>query len=178
MTDAADQPVVLFLDVDGTLLPFQPRLGDPRSPAFTADAGPSAPANPLLVRLDPRQGTRLLALGCDLVWATSWMDEANEIISPRLGLPMLPIVPWTDGDEGAVIGRLHGKTRDLVSWAAGRAFVWVDDEITEADRTWVSGHHPGDALLHGVDGGLGLNDADFAIIERWLEVRSPGRTYA
>ena len=35
------------------------------------------------------QGPRLTALGCDLVWATTWMAEANESIAPRIGLPSL-----------------------------------------------------------------------------------------
>jgi hypothetical protein len=35
-----------------------------------------------------------------------------------------------------------------VAWADGRPFVWVDDEITDADRNWASTHHPAPALLH------------------------------
>jgi hypothetical protein len=38
-----------------------------------------------------------------------------------------------------------------VTWAAGRPFAWVDDEITDADRDWVSAHHGGRALLHRVE---------------------------
>jgi hypothetical protein len=55
--------------------------------AVAADvAGPaSASGNPLIDRLDPADGRRLLALGCHLVWATSWMSDANEVIGPRLG---------------------------------------------------------------------------------------------
>ncbi|MEU9895121.1 hypothetical protein ACIBCS_03055 [Streptomyces phaeochromogenes] len=32
----------------------------------------------------------LMALPCELVWATTWMAEANETVAPRLGLPELP----------------------------------------------------------------------------------------
>jgi hypothetical protein len=163
---------VLFLDVDGTLIPFQRRVGHDRSTMIADGAGPSTPtANPLLSRLDPAHGPRLVALGCQLVWATSWTDEANEEISPRLGLPMLPVVPWSDGAQDAVTGRLHWKTRELVTWAAGRTFVWVDDEITEADRVWVAARHPGDALLQRIEASVGLTDSDFTAIERWLELR-------
>lgn len=83
-------------------------------------------ANPLLVRLDPEHGRRLAALPCDLVWATTWMAKANEVLAPRLGLPQLPVVDWLD-DEGDS-GRPHWKTRSHVQWAAGRRFVWADDE--------------------------------------------------
>jgi hypothetical protein len=63
---------------------------------------------------------------------------------------------------------VHWKTRGLVKWAAGRSFVWVDDEIADADRTWVSEHHRGQALLHRVDPRCGLADSDFIVIADWL----------
>jgi hypothetical protein len=128
-------------------------------------AGPAVDANPLLARLNPGHGRRLLALPCDLAWATTWVDEANEVLAPLLGLPVLPVVGWSDADDD---GRLHWKTRDLVAWAAGRPFVWVDDEISSADRAWVSWHHDEAALLHRVNPGLGMTDDDFRVIGDWL----------
>jgi hypothetical protein len=146
---------LLFLDVDGTLLPFAGagrQMGDD--------------ANPLLAGLDPEHGRRLAELPCDLVWATTWMAEANEVLAPRLGLPQLPVVDWPDDDDDS--SRLHWKTRRLVEWAAGRRFVWVDDEITSADRTWVATNHSAPALLHRVDPRRGLTDVDYAAIAEWL----------
>ncbi|GIF00010.1 hypothetical protein [Actinoplanes rishiriensis] len=90
-------------------------------------------------RLDPADGRRLLSLGCDLVWATTWMADANEIVAPRLGLPQLPIVPFSDDDEPE--RGLHWKTRGLTAWAGSRPFVWLDDEVTDADRRWIRAHH-------------------------------------
>jgi antitoxin (DNA-binding transcriptional repressor) of toxin-antitoxin stability system len=52
--------------------------------------------NPQLARLKPEHGAKLLVLGCELVWATSWGDEANDEISPRLNVPTLAIVDWQD----------------------------------------------------------------------------------
>lgn len=49
-----------------------------------------------------------------------------------------------------------------------RSFVWIDDEITDADRARVSAHHRGRALLHRVDPGQGITDADFDILDEWL----------
>ncbi|MEV7413263.1 hypothetical protein AB0O04_36230, partial [Streptomyces althioticus] len=72
MTAAAERPL-LFLDVDGPLIPF----GAPHPPPPTA---PADHGNPLLARLDPTLGARLLALRCSLVWATTWMEEANEVV--------------------------------------------------------------------------------------------------
>jgi hypothetical protein len=53
-------PVLLFLDVDGTLLPFATPAGPPATPD----------GNPLLDGLNPDHGPLLLALRSDLVWGT------------------------------------------------------------------------------------------------------------
>jgi hypothetical protein len=165
MPDRAARPL-LFLDVDGTLIPFGASQSASSAPEYEVREG----VNPLLSRLDARHGTRLSALPCDLVWATAWMDDANDEIAPLLGLPALPVVDWPDSDED---GPLHWKTRVLVAWADGRPFVWVDDEITDVDRAWVSAHHDGPALLYCVDPGQGLTDNDLAVIDDWLATCQP-----
>jgi hypothetical protein len=157
---AADRTLI-FIDVDGPLIPFRPRASERRR------AAPHPDSHPLLHRLDPDDGRRLLALGCELVWATTWLSDANEAISPRLGLPELPVVTWSDEADEPPAG-LHWKTMLLVEWAAGRPFIWLDDEITDRDRWWVDEAHPGRALLHRVDPGTGLTETDFAALHRWL----------
>ncbi|KAB1140619.1 hypothetical protein F7R91_35410 [Streptomyces luteolifulvus] len=157
--------MLLFLDVDGTLLPFG---ADRPYPLYEAPATASAGSaeHPLLARIDPALGPRLAALGCALVWATTWMDDANAYVAPWLGLPPLPLVDWPDEDEPP--GGLHWKTRPLVDWAAGRPFIWLDDEITGRDQAFTQAHHPGRALLHRVDHRLGLTERDFGVLEAWL----------
>ncbi|MFF5650097.1 hypothetical protein ACFY8N_16895 [Streptomyces collinus] len=172
MTSAAERPL-LFLDVDGPLIPF----GSPsvQSPSVTAGS-PTCPdrANPLLERLAPGLGPRLLALGCQLVWATTWMEEANEVVSPLVGLPRLPVLEWPDpcADKGP--HGLHWKTGHIVEWAGGRPFIWVDDEIGAMDHLWVEASHPGPALLHRVDPARGLVDADITGLADWLRPVMPG----
>lgn len=155
---------LLFLDVDGPVLPFAERSlsNDPCDDVVDLQ----------LARLDRSLGAQLAVLPCRLVWATAWEEDANTEIAPRLGLPELPVVLWPESSdvrerEDAWFG-LHWKTRTLVECAAGSDFAWVDDEITEADREWVSEHHPGRALLHHVDSSRGLADEDFAALDKWL----------
>ncbi|GAA3265195.1 hypothetical protein Dvina_16480 [Dactylosporangium vinaceum] len=152
---------LLFLDVDGPLIPLHGRAAaaDPAAASAAEHHG-----NPLLARLDPADGPRLLSLGCDLVWATTWADDANAVLGPLLHLPPLPTVAWTGAGDA---GPEHWKTRNLVAWAAGRPFVWVDDEIGPADRSWVARHHSAPALLHRVMGRTGLTEADFDAIRDW-----------
>ncbi|MFJ9521200.1 HAD domain-containing protein [Kitasatospora sp. NPDC101801] len=164
---------LLFLDVDGPVIPF----GADRPegyPRYDTPGRRPPGDNPLLARADPALGPRLLALPCELVWATTWMAEANECVASWLGLPELPVVSWPEPSEEEPAG-LHWKTATLVERAAGRPFVWVDDELTDADRAWVAARHPGPALLHRVDARCGLTTADFVAVDAWLR-SGGGRT--
>lgn len=167
MADSVLRPL-LFLDVDGPLIPFgsTPR---PHPTYRTSSQPPGDDSNPLLDRIDPAHGPRLAALGCELVWATTWMTDANDSVSPRLGLPDLPVVIWPDTTDDDERSGLHWKTRALVDWAAGRPFIWVDDELTEVDRAWVKSSHRGRALLHAVDARIGLGESDYLALRRWLD---------
>jgi hypothetical protein len=157
---------LLFLDVDGTLIPY-----DGSTLAEPADVWAMRPeqANPNLGRINLALGPRLLALPAELMWATGWLHEANDVISPLLGLPRLPVVELGEPEiDVADHYHINWKTETLVEVAAGRPFVWIDDEITGVDRTWVADNHPGSALLFRIDAHFGLAEADLAAVERWL----------
>ncbi|MFK4070855.1 HAD domain-containing protein [Streptomyces sp. NPDC029674] len=169
MTGPVQLPL-LFLDVDGPLIPF----GAEPQQYPTYELGPhlrGVNASPLLTRINPQHGAKLAALPCEVVWATTWMDEANECIAPLLGLQQLAVVAWpepSDADDQDARDGLHWKTRALVDWAAGRPFVWVDDEVTGTDRAWIAARHGDRALVHRVDARLGLTDGDYATLAAWL----------
>ncbi|MDH6131067.1 hypothetical protein P3T37_000434 [Kitasatospora sp. MAA4] len=186
------QRPLLLLDVDGPLNPYAAkpqrrpagyrthRLLTPRWVAaeqrrLAAWDIPESRPRPLRVWLNPDHGPALAALPFDLVWATTWEEEANAYVSPVLGLPELPFIAWSvprPTPEGGVFW----KTPEIVAWAAGRPFAWVDDEIGEPDRAWVRDHHPGPALLHRVDPKLGLLPEDFAVLRRFAEDLAPDGT--
>ncbi|MFH9436030.1 HAD domain-containing protein [Streptomyces rochei] len=170
MTSSSERPL-LFLDVDGPLIPFGSSTDQEEiaaAPSTTVDQG-----NPLLARLVPGIGARLTALHCQLVWATTWMEEANEVVAPRIGLPKLPVLDWPDADAEGTSRGLHWKTRPMIEWATGRPFIWVDDEISAMDRLWVDASHPGPSLLHQVEPAKGLSDTDFRVLAGWLDAVAP-----
>jgi hypothetical protein len=108
-----EQVPLLFVDVDGPLLPFGGKPSDHHA------GGPV----PHLAKLRPEAGRRLAALPCSLVWATTWLDDASTEVGSRIGLPVLPVVTWpeptpADEREDQWFG-LCWKTRTLVSWAGG-----------------------------------------------------------
>lgn len=156
---------LLFLNVDGTLLPLDG--SKPLDDASDWDEWQET-GNPLLTRVERAHGPRLLALGCELIWATAWMEDANEVIAPLLGLPPLPVAALPDRRPDGLPDGLHWKTRVLVELANGRPFVWLDDELTVSDEAWVTNNHPGAALLHRVDPGRGLSEGDLAFVGAWL----------
>lgn len=109
------------------------------------------------------------------MWASTWADEANEAVAPRIGLPRLPVVEWLDVSTEEGPRGLHWKTRDLVEWAGHRPFIWIDDEISAMDRLWAATQHQGPSLLHRVDPRDGLTDDDFAVLADWLRTTVPNR---
>ncbi|MEV6769659.1 HAD domain-containing protein [Nocardia sp. NPDC051030] len=173
MRERLRRPLV-FLDVDGPLIPFGGAVGQRAgSPLRDGRDG----SNPLAARLNPTMGPLLSTLQCELVWATTWTHDANRYISPILGLPDLTVIEWPDSQDDRIDAwfGLHWKTRTLVEWAEGRSFIWIDDEIGDGDEEWVSAHHGGRALLHRVDPREGLQLSDFDIFTAWLGTSAEAR---
>ncbi|WP_326565878.1 hypothetical protein VSH64_28890 [Amycolatopsis rhabdoformis] len=158
---------LLFLDVDGPLNPYAAKperrphgyvtLRVPRGD----EGGLTSRRRPLRVWLNPEQGRILLQLGFELCWATTWMDDANRLLAPVLGLPELPFVDFGDALLQERPDGVHWKTGPLVEYADGRPFAWVDDEQSDLDQAYVTAHHRGPGLLHHVNPRIGLRENDF-----------------
>ncbi|MFE7462327.1 hypothetical protein ACWFMI_24935 [Nocardiopsis terrae] len=127
------------------------------------------------VALNPAHGPALLDLPVDLVWGTTWEHDANTMIGPRIGLPELPVCEWPKGQPRGLDRRVYFKTPELVDHgeSARRPWVWVDDEISDADREYVAGAATLPNLLHHVDPREGLTPDDFAAITAWVTNLNP-----
>ncbi|GAB3169633.1 hypothetical protein GCM10027059_34880 [Myceligenerans halotolerans] len=161
---------MLFLDVDGAVLPLGGGAG---VVAVDDPAGWRSGSNPRLATVRRGLGARLLGLGCELVWATAWGEDANEVIAPVLALPRLAVVDFDEPDL-PVPAALHWKAQPLVRYAEGRPLVWLDDEIRDFDRQWIEAAHPGRALLRRVHPTAGITEEDLEVVAAWIaEVAGP-----
>ena len=156
---------LLLMDVDGPLNPFEAPWFVQQTPAPGYAFHELTPAGGITYRvaLNPEHGQQLqrMAASFDLAWATTWLQDANRLISPLLGLPMnLPVVPL-------MLPRFHHarrswKAEQIADWVGDRPFAWFDDEINRTTRQWLDSQETlGRHLAHRVEPHLGLMSADF-----------------
>jgi hypothetical protein len=113
----------LLLDVDGVLVPMGAGDGE----EMVESTGGIVYARALPARLVA------LAETFALVWATSWGHEANDVLSPLLGLPSLPIVEFGD------VTFRRGTTWKLTAvrrFVRDRPFALADDELGRDAHRW------------------------------------------
>lgn len=168
----------LFLDVDGPLNPYRgtnkPRLrAGYRKYHITPDFWDG---RPLGVWLNRDHGAALLKLArtidFELVWATTWNDQANVWIAGKVGLPTLPVVEVSPNADG-------WKFRPIYQAAPEGPVAWLDD--FDHDPDWGVGHPTfvkyrtdyliaragAPTLLHTVSPRYGLTDIDFGAVRDW-----------
>jgi len=112
---------LLLIDIDGVLRPT----------VFTPSRGYDIYyLKGRKVYLSEQMGGEVLALASDfeLVWATGWEDQANELIAPILGLPSLPVIHFN---------RALDKIAGITGFVGDRPLVWWDDWVEEGEAEWV-----------------------------------------
>lgn len=160
--ETSDKPLLL-MDVDGPLNPFEAPWFDDATPPYTYSFHDlTVRGESYKVALNAYHGRELRALQTvyDLVWATTWREDANRLISPILGLPNdLPVMPlfqpwgWPH--------RRSWKLEQIVNWVDGRSFAWFDDGINRRTREWLKSADVAPHLLLRVPANRGLLGADF-----------------
>ena len=117
---------LLLLDVDGVLCPMGAGDGGDMVECSGADGG---------IRYARALPARLatLAKAFTLVWATSWGQEANDVLCPVFGLPPLPVIDF--GELNFRVGQTY-KLRAVRQFVRQRPFAWLDDELGRDAHRW------------------------------------------
>ena len=180
---------LLYMDIDGVLNPLRSRSkGRPEgwNAAYMDNSGDEPIVFPskrfyryknhghiiVWYPVDAREWFDALKDVYDVCWASKWGRSASTVYAGLFGMegeiPFLdiPNVPEAQCPLSRYTGRhakdcdcLHSKTLLLTDHADGRPFVWVDDEATKRDVTWLAENAPR-GRAYTVDGYHGLRRGD------------------
>lgn len=169
--------LLIVLDVDGPLNPYAAKSTRRPVGYQTFRLRPRGWLGPtsnqqrkgLRVWLDTTHGDVLGALadrtGGELVWCTTWQDDANELIAPIVGLPTLPVIRWNVDDS-------RWKFPAVLEYANGRPLAWFDDDFPKWRRGqgWFEDQRRATRTrLHHVSPKLGLTRDDALRVAWWYE---------
>jgi hypothetical protein len=174
---AGNTPIML-LDVDGPLNPYAAKANK-RPEGYTVHR--MTPTgwedNPLHVWLNHSMGAQLKSLGYEIIWATTWAEDANEWISPNVGLPTdLECIEW--GPHGAEIEqpglrKLYWKTPQIAAWMhehyPDRPFIWVDDEAFKKDEKYLKSKLGQPLKVFTINPAKGIDDDDLKDFKDWKD---------
>lgn len=169
-----------FLDVDGVL------NIDTDAPLDGTEAvGLVVRGWPVTIRYRPAVVSRINALHrsglLEVVWLTTWRQDAVEVLSPAIGLD--PFSVADEPTEGPSLAAHPGNPLELTWWKSAAAqvhltrrhqpgFIWTDDEL-DVGRAEVQSWAPGRKLLLAPDPQLGLTAADLDSIEAFARGHKP-----
>lgn len=127
---------ILYCDVDNVLNAAHRGFGD----LTVGLAKPTDSARTYRIRWAPKLIEELNALDVDLVWATTWRNDAETIIAPLVGLelPSRVLHPLPEYPE-YFIGRrssIHWKIESLIAdqTESPSKFIWLEDEMLPEHR--------------------------------------------
>lgn len=161
MTHGRGLKPLLLLDVDGPLNPWRAKRTPVGYEEHIIDG--------FTVRLNPEHGPMLLraAYRLDLMWCTTWNEDANVKIAPRLGLPRLPVLHLVGPPEPSrhfVPRPIFWKLDQVLAQVGSRPFAWLDDKVSRRERAMLD---KGTTCLRFVDPGKGLTQGDLDVVLQW-----------
>lgn len=163
----SNQKALLLLDVDGVLNPFGASRNWLDKSNFRRRNTTVANGFTFPVWINRDHGKLLLDLCVDnnleLTWCTTWEDEANDFIGPRLGLPQLPVIKF-------VWEPYTWKYDAVLEYAADRPLAWLDDDFDRFDRNDFMDARAGvPTLLQQCVSETGLTTDDLDAIDKWAK---------
>jgi hypothetical protein len=153
---------LLLVDVDGVLCPNF--IGAPLPGYDRFDIG----ATDVWLRKQHGAWLNYLATWFDLVWATTWEQDAADILAPALGLPLdMRVIEFTSGSANRT-----WKLTDIEEFVGDRPFAWIDDDIGPDAELWAEMRDFPTLFVH-TDATVGMTRADVALLEGFAESVGP-----
>lgn len=153
---------ILFLDVDGVLNRYGFRKADPSGWGDFID---HPNVNGYTLNLSKDMGEALNGLDVEIVWCTTWENEADTFVADLVGLPrgLRVMKLGRDWKLGAVIEEINDNPQD---------FIWIDD--TDIDRFFTDAHDCAKengvrCLLIEPDPRIGITRDDIESIRNFLD---------
>jgi hypothetical protein len=150
----------MLLDVDGVLNPY----GFADVPAGFTPHQLFERDDP--VWLNPEHGGWITELQAayEVVWATSWNEDANRLLAPLLGIAPLAMLPMPSAafDPRAKLNRIDRFVRD-------RPVAWIDDLHAASAARWAQDRRA-PTLLIPADSAVGLTRAIIDEAIAWVQL--------
>jgi hypothetical protein len=154
----------VFLDFDGVLNPEAQLPPGPFTDWCTSKV------EGVTIRWSPTVARSIgqLASRAEVLWLTTWEEDAQIHLEPLLGLPRFELAGRDETDSP-----WRWWKHDIVTalWETDpRPFVWIDDDLSLFDDAleWVKGLPPDQALPIAPDPSSGLTPEHLEIIDRFV----------
>lgn len=147
---------ILLVDVDGVLNPW---LAEECPDGFAAYE--FFPGERVLLCAEHGKLLMSLAAVYELVWATAWEHQANELICPVLGMPELPVVEFPLTDD-----LFFRKLPAVIEAVGDRPCAWIDDEHDADHYAWAE-QRAAPTLIVDIDPAVGLTSDVAARLANW-----------
>jgi hypothetical protein len=153
----ADLRPILLVDVDGVLNPWA-AVACP----YGYEEYDFIPGERVLLSAGHGELLASLATSYELVWATAWEHNANQLICPVLSLPELPVI------EFPLSGRdlLFRKLPAVIDAVGDRPCAWIDDAHMPDHYEWAMTRGV-PTLIVDIDPAEGLTGEVAKQLARW-----------